>query len=237
MGTVVGLPLTEVEFSVLPPHFINSEVCSQQLMQTVVSGFAGYPDGFRSCIPYFLASVVYHFEFLKRHLDPRHPLFKSRFITHGMVDQLKGQVVTGLSVCQHTNMAATGIPPHLAITSAMEKMRTEIIELNHSLKRSYEEMREFQSQARDELPQKVVARLLENVEVNGALPLTRQDFANEFAMLRAQLESQLTVRPSLSEQVSSQPNSRPQQEHPNWDLFLWGGKLHHTPTSDYKMPR
>jgi hypothetical protein len=142
--TVVGLPLTEVEFSVLPPHFVNSEMCSQQLMQTVVSGFVGYPDGFRSCIPYFLASIVYHFEFLKTHLDPRHPLFKSRFVTHGLVDRLKAHVVTGLSTCPHTNMAATGIPPHLAITSAMEKMRTEIVELNSSLKRSYEEMRKYQ---------------------------------------------------------------------------------------------
>jgi len=86
-------------------------------------------------------------------------------------------------------MMATGIPPHLAITTAVEKLGTRIDGLESSLKRSHEEMMASQAQVHDELPRKVVSRLLDNVVVNGAVPLSRQDFIQEFQYFRTHLEN------------------------------------------------
>ena len=162
---------------------------SQVMLDMIVPGYSNYPDCFRSCVPYLIASVVHHEKFLRDTLSKDHPLFRCRLFTEGLAARLKPQIVTGISKCPHTNMMATGIPPHLAITTAVEKLGTRIDGLESSLKRSHEEMMASQAQVHDELPRKVVSRLLDNVVVNGAVPLSRQDFIQEFQYFRTHLEN------------------------------------------------
>jgi hypothetical protein len=73
-------------FAVLPPHFINnSNAVTPDELEQVVPGYADYPENFKACIPYLLASLVYHYEWLTEkdsvgnyvNMAPCHPFFTS----------------------------------------------------------------------------------------------------------------------------------------------------------------
>ena len=62
-----GLPLTDVSFANLPPHFLRSEeeCLSSEQWGDILPGYSTfYPTTFREVIPYLLASLVYHQTYL-----------------------------------------------------------------------------------------------------------------------------------------------------------------------------
>jgi hypothetical protein len=62
-----GLPLTESEFAILPPHFgldTLSSILMHDNWEKIVPGYQTFQQSFRKAIPYLLASVVQHSDFL-----------------------------------------------------------------------------------------------------------------------------------------------------------------------------
>ncbi len=81
-----GLPLTDVSFANLPAHFLcNNEDClSTAEWEDVLPGFSNfYPKSFREVVPFLLASLIYHRQYLAelQVSNPRHPLFLQRVWT------------------------------------------------------------------------------------------------------------------------------------------------------------
>lgn len=66
-----GLPLTDAEFAILPPHLNISEGSILTLNQwnQILPGYSSYYlESFRPVIPFLLASLVYHKRFLEENL-------------------------------------------------------------------------------------------------------------------------------------------------------------------------
>lgn len=74
-----GLPYQNVEFESLPPHFnqYGLTLLTDDYWQTILPGFNNYPSSFRRVLPYLLASLLYHENFIRDNLPPEHPLFCS----------------------------------------------------------------------------------------------------------------------------------------------------------------
>lgn len=68
----------------LPPHFNQTAgpVMSTIEWEDVLPEYTSfYPDSFRVAIPYLLASLIYHIDWLRNKLNPNHPIFMQRVFT------------------------------------------------------------------------------------------------------------------------------------------------------------
>ncbi|KAH9132716.1 hypothetical protein AeRB84_020987 [Aphanomyces euteiches] len=111
-----GLDMNGIEFAALPPHFTRQALTIAE-WEAILPGYRTfYPRGFCSVLPFLLASIVYHAEFLKISLHPSHPFFLSLLWSSGHLAKLKSQVVTGSMRNATSCMIASGIPPHVALS-------------------------------------------------------------------------------------------------------------------------
>jgi hypothetical protein len=127
---VTGLPFTEVSFATLPPHFSSAVLADLSINEwrEIVDGYDNYPDGFKTCFPYLLASLIYHEQYLREFLYDAHPLWNSRvFANNRHLHALRadGAILLGVGICPDTGLRATGIPAHLAIADKITKLIEE----------------------------------------------------------------------------------------------------------------
>lgn len=74
-----GLSLYETDFAILPPHFTPAakDILTVSLMREIFPGYASFPNGYKTALPFLLASVVYHKVWLLDNLPKNHLLFQS----------------------------------------------------------------------------------------------------------------------------------------------------------------
>jgi len=145
------------KFAVLPPTFPNpASILTMQEWNFILPGYLQYPPQFRDCLPYLLASIAFHKDWLfetidddegkptAKNISSRHPFFRSRLVNakrgdESLLSWLRDQVlpVNTEGSCAHTAMQATGIPPHIDLARQLEKLEKEnqrlrtVIEQNH----------------------------------------------------------------------------------------------------------
>lgn len=124
--TACGLPIHSIEFTTLPPHFKTVEQLTTEFWIPVHPEYADMPQSFKHCMPYLLASLVYHQEWLTANLDPSHAIFSTYLWTSGLIHSLKEDVVTGTYLCQFTGMRATGVPPFVSIMQTMTLLQETV---------------------------------------------------------------------------------------------------------------
>lgn len=112
-----GLPITTVDFSILPPHFPLSSPIPESVFVDCIASYGRLPNCFKSCLPYLFASLAYHMDWLKAELQPNHALFTSPVWTSGILQSWKGRVVIERSVSVAGGLHATGVPT--ALTTAL----------------------------------------------------------------------------------------------------------------------
>ena len=93
--TVCGLPRHSVEFAILPPHFKTD--CSNLFIRDCVNAcFPGIECHLFLVAKFALASLVYHYDFLKTHLPKNHIIFETILFTSlPMYNELKSMVYCG----------------------------------------------------------------------------------------------------------------------------------------------
>jgi hypothetical protein len=89
-----------------------------------------YPTCFRSAIPYLLASLVYHQEWVARRLPQMHPLFLSNVWRSGYLKKLAPLVQSGYMQNPESGMKATGIPPYVVLFGRVESVDRTLCELS-----------------------------------------------------------------------------------------------------------
>lgn len=227
-----GLPLTDVTFANLPPHFIGPTLTTAQWEEILPGYSTFFPLNFREVIPFLLASLVYHQPYLAdlQTKNPRHPLFQQRVWTSGTLIRLKDEVSAGCNRNPLTKMSATGVPPHLILANAMTGMQKDMVLL-----------REEVIVKIDGLPEALKLCMLENFQINGAVPMTRQDMADLMRDSLAEMRTSLVdlfrqsapPAPSLPGSVGA-PAGAP-SETPQYLSWMWNGKFHPVP-SDFRFP-
>jgi hypothetical protein len=110
---VSGLPFAGVDFGALPPHFTREvlELMTVDLWGTIVDGYSHYPGGVKDCLPFLLASLIYHEKFLRGELSDQHPLWSSRvFAANPILPALRTGVLAGIGVCQQLASSSSPCP-------------------------------------------------------------------------------------------------------------------------------
>jgi hypothetical protein len=128
--TVTGLPVSDVAFALLPPHFNRDEEAVHLIHSSIESCFLGLPSCLFQVAEFVLASVVYHSDFLRAELDEHHLLFNTPLFAHdSMIEELKKHVKCGIE-SPHIN--ATGIPPHVHLSREIQLVR-EALKKNNTI--------------------------------------------------------------------------------------------------------
>ncbi|KAH9125297.1 hypothetical protein AeMF1_004059 [Aphanomyces euteiches] len=128
-----GLNVHGSEFASLPPHFdhVSSEF---QMLEEILPSFATfYPPCFRCIVPYLLTSLTYHRAWLESNLPKSHLLFLSPVWRRGILDELAQFVETGHLMNTKTNMRASGVPPHVALSSRQDSIEKAIDAIHQQL--------------------------------------------------------------------------------------------------------
>ena len=221
---LAGLPITDDGFGALPPHFASPELSMD--WDEIMPSYANYPESFQTCIPFLLASLVYHQDWLRSHLHQSHPLFSQRVFTSGSLERLKPSVIAGYGVDETFGMMATGIPHHILLA---EKIRSVEYEMKHGVKRQIQDMNECIHSRLDELPSKLSTTLRSEFSIRGVVSITRRDVEDIVASLRQDI-NQLNV-----------PREAPTIETPvvqqeTFQHFCWGERFHPVP-EDFQFPQ
>lgn len=122
-----GIPLTDICFANIPAHFLTDENgITSEGWENILPGYSlFYPMSFREFIPYLLASLVHHRQYL-RELQighPRHPLFLQYVWTSGILEKVKDSLGAGCNRNPTSKMFSTGVPPHLVLAIESQKCR------------------------------------------------------------------------------------------------------------------
>jgi hypothetical protein len=187
---VNGSDFTSEMFAILPPHFLPEadDTLTDTFWNEMLPGYHSKPTGFRAVLPYLLASLLYHEDFLRDTLPPENPIFRSRVFTQNESrDSLKSLVKLGVGRCPYTGMQATGIPPHLAIAGKIETLVAHIKQLEEKLdaQQTY-----LETLLPSNLSAQVIDDLRQNFTITGVMPVTLKDIQALLTDVRGLVQSE-----------------------------------------------
>ena len=233
-----GLDLNSIDFAILPPHFNNRDgpALTNDQWNDILPGYETYyPQSFRVALPYLLASLVYHSEWLQATLPAQHPLFRQRVWTSGTITRLKSKVHMGKVFNPTTGMKSTGIPPSVVLLAKFAELTAEMQDLRATMTCDKNEL----LAKLVDLPEQLRHDLLNHFQVNGAIPLTSMEITN----LLRDMEERLALRISTSSlhteespgaaMNSSITSNEASGDHETW---TWGGRFHMVP-EDFVFPK
>jgi len=244
---VCGLPIQSMDFAILPPHFSNEDVemlTNSIGWDNILEHYHNYPAGFKKVIPYLLASIIYHYEsgFLSRNLPSGHPLWNSNvfaapvtfngIIYENIVTLMQGKILLYRNFCPVTKMQATGIPEHFKIAEEVNSLKEKVDEIEQCRKRDHSQV----LCTVDEMPSKLSKHILDNFQVNGAIPITQtilQDSLQEFSR-----NLMNNILPQMQSWNNNQDIEIPNIEgvEPSiFKYFNWGGRLMHIFPKDFHI--
>ncbi len=237
------------QFAVLPPTFANPyTILSEQEWSFILPGYMAYPVSFRGCLPYLLASVAFHWKWIVakdddsttnqcyKNISAAHPIFRSRLAQAARGDRPLIEVLNKLvlplntdGACEHTNMKATGIPPHVDQARQIEKLRAENERLRNLLAANHIEIME-------QLPQRVTDCFREII----ATPSIQQVSAPELrALIREVMSAHFTSHNRGTSEENAPPATPVQPGNfmivNGYGMWCWRGRWRKIPTN-YRFP-
>ena len=154
---LAGNDPSTAEFAVLPPHFSPEGMQEIQAIgwDKFIKSFNELPRGFRNCIPFFLASILYHLPTLQAWFpDPQHSIWEIPLFgmfgqdTMSRLNQLRDKVVLKVHSCQECGMLAHGIPTKTDIIHTIKELVTKVSKIegmftmNKTLKKNPKQTRQ-----------------------------------------------------------------------------------------------
>lgn len=238
-----GLPTTSTEFASLPPHFPMEVILEleNEDWRNVLPGYLNYPECFRRTVPFLLASLVYHWNWLNATLPANHPLRASRVVTEGYIARLQPTVLGGEVTCPVTGLTATGVPYHIMLSSQVAQLEAKVAEMDREVKRARVDVIARIDTMNEELPHKVCDAFLSNFEVNGAVPITRdqiqqlfttqlkEQLGEHFGMLRNEFRAQVLPPAVPVDAPAAEVPDPPNGGADWWRHWVWGEAFHPVP--------
>lgn len=225
-----GLCLTDKEFSNLPPHFnqTNGAVLTADEWNFILPGYSSfYCQSFRQVVPYLLASIIYHREFIQQILPSTHPIFYQRFWNPTILSKLTSKIQTGCGKNSVTHMFATGIPPHIVLSNELARVTERLESMDQNIFKKL-----------DWLPQRIKDCLLENFQINGAVPITHSDVKSMIDDLKKSLLEAFGENNSrrILNEPDNQANINPENSSVSYRSFTWAERIHPVP-DDFRFPK
>jgi hypothetical protein len=122
--TACGLDLSHDDFAILPPHFTGSNM--GPILETINACIPRLPYTLTEVAKFALASVVYHRDYLRHVLPPRHRLFNTPLFTiAGRLEELAAMVRCGHGG-DDSPLRTTGVPSHVHIIRSLKQVRTSV---------------------------------------------------------------------------------------------------------------
>jgi hypothetical protein len=204
---VNGSDFTSETFATLPPHFINEAraLLTEEFWESILPGYHDSPAGWKKCCEYFLASLLFHEDFLRTFLEEEHPLWRSEIWQQiELKNQLKEGIVTGVGRCPHTGMTATGIPPHLAIAAQIKVLIEKINSLEALLTKRMDDFEQL-------FPKKCSTLISDDLRsqfrIEGVIPLSLNDLKGVMSTMEDAFAVKLTSFQNYIEQKMLSMNS------------------------------
>lgn len=111
-------------------------------------------------------------------------------------------------------------------------MSSSISQLSNSVQAMSNTMHSTHDVMAETLPNRIVQLILNNIAVNGAIPISREDFVREFSTLREQLRMEVTQ----ASQSANVANDETENSSDSFRVWTWGGRIHPVP-QDFRFPR
>eukprot|EP00603_Paraphysomonas_imperforata_P004644 CAMPEP_0114439124 /NCGR_PEP_ID=MMETSP0103-20121206/15022_1 /TAXON_ID=37642 ORGANISM="Paraphysomonas imperforata, Strain PA2" /NCGR_SAMPLE_ID=MMETSP0103 /ASSEMBLY_ACC=CAM_ASM_000201 /LENGTH=694 /DNA_ID=CAMNT_0001609847 /DNA_START=28 /DNA_END=2109 /DNA_ORIENTATION=- len=224
-----GLSTNDPDFAILPPHFdvSNGPVLSVEEWEDILPGYSTfYPDSFRVALPYLLASLAYHRDWLDSNLSSQHPLFSQRVWTCGILQRLKSKVMTGIFYNHTSKMTATGVPPYVVLGNRMTSMETS------NKERWDEVLMEIKA-----VPRSAAKEILEHCQVNGAVPVSGRQIEEMMENMSERLLGKMQDMVHSDEDRCDSRTARSEVEMSTpCRTWTWGGRFHMVPEG-FRLPR
>ena len=213
-----GLPYHDVSFASLPPHF-DSVGASDVPWSAVFPLYNTLPDTFKRALPFLLASICQHEEWLRSTLPANHPLFVSPLFASGALSTHRVHVLSGCYRSLSTGLTATGIPRHLSMSNELTSVVKQTEEMKVQLLSQY-----------SALPSKVADCILSQFTVNGAIPVTPEILKSLLAQAVSQMNTHMReVLPDAVRAAAPPTAADPTGGDGRFRLWSWGGRFHPVP--------
>lgn len=137
---IAGLPWMSGNFAILPPFFMGD--FGDAVAEAIAMCFPNAPEELASVLPFCLASLVYHADWLMERLSPAHPLRSTPIFRPEILNRLKPFIV-----CRRYQegdpIRPTGISPSSSIITGLEDMKEQLQAERMELLRSHEKQTEI----------------------------------------------------------------------------------------------
>ena len=231
-----GLRMDQAEeFAILPPHFSTRgmEMLQERRLDRFLVGYENYETGFKHCVPYFLASILYHLPTLREWFPMEHPVWASPLFANNTaedLDSLRLEVKVGYHACDDTDLRATGVPSMLCMQNQILCLERSLTEMKNSMQENLERgIESLQKEVREEVPQTLERMLLERFNITGVNPFTMQDVQILLNNSQAQVVQELkTMMDQIRDGGQQAPRPAAIREARN-ELYQWGGAFHMVP--------
>lgn len=234
-----GLPLNNLDFTVLPPHFKRAFIIPEDYWTAEFANYKSFPKSFRQTMPYLLASMVYHYEWLRENLPSLHPVKNCVAFCSNHLQAWREFVVCGRSVSD-SDMIATGIPPTLIISQEVDKLMKRVMELESILEKRNDDLHEYLENTLVRLPASVEERISTRFTINGAIQLTREDLERsardqeERILQRVEMIlTQRLVQPNAQDDTETTSETTEHAQN-DFQLFHYANRFNKVP-SDFRF--
>ena len=249
--SVAGLPINSEGFAILPPHFPPEVLDSLSVEDwtIILPDYNEFPNGFKSTLPFLLASVVHHDRYLRSTLSPDGALFRSSLYAQGYLNRLSGTTLTGHGECPRANLIATGVPSHVLQAQRLLGVQDSVSQANRGIRLLKKRSRRERSISRE--IRSTLRRIEESLYVNrypaatdgvnnGLERLIEQILENQNRLFNELAELRDRGVGQVVEQAVQFANEEPAEVmHPipelervpnrNFPMYTWGGKMHLVP--------
>lgn len=146
--------------------------------------------------------------------------------------------MVGTKRCDKTNLVATGIPPMIDMKYDINHLKDCLKFLYDALQSNSHALEETIKGSIEALPSSLGSYLLRNFQIEGAVPITIDQFHRFREELRSDVSNEIRKvlkDERLQERPNLEENARLSAQFP-YESFCWGGRFHPVP-EDFKFQK
>lgn len=238
---LAGLPITDKKFSALPPIFKKGVSISDACLESYLPNYRRYHENFRPVLPYLVASLQHHYNWLKRTLPESHPLRTSFIWRSGYLNDHGEDVDVEYGSSSHRTLTATGVPLPLVTALEVSKLSGDFAVWKTAVAESVANLSTEISALNQSLPKEVMDLIFSNLSINGAVALTESKLREAISNLESRLLNRVE---NLVERLGSAANTtQPNQSTSHssssasaFGHFVWGSRAWNPFPEHYVIP-